>query len=445
MKTVLHDAEPQGMTRKSRVYLLGSGCVLLVFLLWGMVGTTLIGCTGDDDDDAVATATPAMTATPTETPIPSVTPTPTPWVGWGDEVVANKSGGDWIDLETNDNGELCLAYYKEGINLAYVTRNQNRQWSTETVVPGSQGNVYWDKSFVSTAIDNATNVYFAWMNINWDAILYNRYDVASAAWHSSQGSNVIWGYDYILHPDIIITPDGSRRFVCSQVEWGTGFNWDLGSGWNSSVNIPLWNEGGESKTPRLAMGPNGEVYLVLYDYFFYDGKDQIGFNEFNPESLTWSGWVVPAVMSYDTYPGWPNIFVASDGSIHLVWFNWHAGMGHDEVCYVMRDTSGNWQPHEIVTSGSTLIDEGYREYYPRVAVNENGVIMVVWATRTETDGKAYYSVKNPGGAWSAPALVTNSEDQHYPALTVHGEMFTLAWLDKRSGEVYALYANDYIP
>ena len=81
--------------------------------------------------------------------------------------------------------------------------------------------------------------------------------------------------------------------------------------------------------------------------------------------------------------------------ISLVYFNWHVGMEYDEILYVKRNPNGVWQDREIVTSGRMYMEEGYREHFPCIAINEDGVIMVLYATRLPGDEHLYYSTKKP--------------------------------------------------
>lgn len=423
------------------------GVIFLIIATSILASFLIVACSGSDGSDSptyTPTETPNYTSTPT--PIPTVTPTPTPYTEWGPEQVALENGGDWINIDANDNSELCISYLKsEGgrTYAAFITRDQAGNWSSPKEAPGSNNNILYQKSFVRSAIDNSGDIHLVWADLGRESAFYNMWQAQSSNWkYTDRALDVIWSTN-IIHPDIVTSETETKRYVVSQIEWGAGFNWDYGSDFQSTFDIPIWNEGAECKTPRLALAPNGKVYLVIYDYFFYDSHDQIAFNEFDPTTNSWSGWVVPAPVNKDTFPGFPAIAVSKDGSCHIVWFNWHEGTGYDELVYCMRDASGNWQTPQVLFSG-LIMEEGHNAFFPDVASTDDGTVMVVWATSKETEGKMRYILKKPGEGWGQATLITTSEDQYYPSLTANGKKFYASWLDKRGNDVYSLYERDYI-
>lgn len=435
--------------KKSRLFVTFLFSFLLVFALTSIsfISFGISGCSDDDDDDAAPTSTATTPPTPTPTPSPEVTPTETPFAqGWAEEEIAHLDGGDWISVTGNAKGEMIMSYLR-GIDgqtyVGYVKRDLEGNWSPEMKVPGSVNNVLYNKAFIRSVLHEDGDVHIVWTDLGRESIFYNHYDAAAATWaHNPRAFDVIQGED-LIHPDIATTPDNSKLFVSCQVQWGAGLNWNYGAGWQAEADIPLWNTNGECKTPRIAYA-NGKLYMVIYDYFWHDGHSQIGINEFDENTNTWSGWIAPAPVSGGTYPGFPSIAVGSDNSIHLTWFNWHAGTEFDELIYLKRNPDGSWNAPEILVSGTMMV-EGYNSFFPCVAVNDDGVVMVVYATSMETEGKMRYLVKKTGENWTAPALVTTSEDQYYPTLTAIGNMFVVGWLDKKVTDNWDLMINRYIP
>jgi len=400
--------------------------------------------------------TPTPTPYDRETPTPTVSPTPTatPGVGWAEEMSVAPAG-DWLDLASNGNGELSLAYYRDDA-VQFVTRDGGGEWSDPQIVQGSQGAVDGANFYMRTSCDNNGDVHFSWSkpryntNVCWNLIAYNRWNKISNIW--SDVITVI-GDDIMTHctlrPDMITLDDPPRRYVVSQFHRGIGFNYDLGNGFMDYHDVDMhacyydqYSDTGP-RIPRIATGPDGKAYILFFQYRRFGNDCQLGFSIFNPETETFSAVEVPVVHSPPHFPGFVDIAAEATGAAHIVWFVWHAGTELDQLYYSRRGPAGNWGPAELVEGGFTIYDE---ELYmnvmlPCVAVNTDGVVMVVYTVRNHSQQKIYYRLRYPGGAWSETTAVTSSESQGYPSLSVTDKTFFLAWKDSRGN----IYFNQYYP
>lgn len=126
------------------------------------------------------------------------------------------------------------------------------------------------------------------------------------------------------------------------------------------------------------------------------------FGEFQQAMLAWStGWEIYYKRSADGGVTWgpdvrltrapgmsarPSLAVASDGSLHVVWFDGRDGQS--EVYYKeSRDAGLSWQPDKRLTvaAGDSVL--------PSIAVSRQGV-HVVWIDHRDGDSELYYKRRN---------------------------------------------------
>jgi len=420
-----------------------SALALLIFS-----NISIVGCSDDDDD-------PDPTPTRTPTPLPTATPTETPFVGWGTEEAAGPDG-HWLDLASNANGELCLAYYYAEA-VGYTTRSVDGTWSSNKVVDASQNNVYGQNFYIRTSIDDNGDLHFSWTpdrastGVCWNSIDYNRWDAATSSWAGVQTVMCEEPTHCTLAPDMVTTTNPARRFIAGQYFLSVGFNWDYGSGFKpcDQAAEPWYDEYAESgpRFPHLSIGVDGLVHCLFGNYKRWGGDAQLGFFTFNPNTNSFSAIELPHEYGPPHYPGFSDIFASKDGASHAVWFVWHSGVELNQLYYARRDPNGTWSDHIIVEDyGTTAIydEEAWPAVmFPCVAVNDAGVALVVFTVRNHIEERIYYSIKRPSeGSFSEPKLVTTQSDkQGYPSVTVQGDMFYIAWRDSRG----PIYMNYYAP
>lgn len=435
--------------------------VLFIILSFALMASflTIAGCSDDDDDDdpaptATFTMTPTITMTPTMTPTMGPTNTPTPVPGWREEqelVVPSTYNHHEvkIDLAANENGELLLAYIKDFHKIEYMTRDAAGNWSSIGTVPGSDGRIEHQRFYIQASIDNNMDLHFTWTGPGsggapWHYCYYNMYINATQSWKYADGIDVTWGNNYTLAPDIATTPGDTRRYVASQSGWCLAFNWDFGEGLQTAMSYPLCNDGGEPKRPRLAITPDGIVHMMFYDYFGPSGNasPQIGYGMFNPETQGWSAWESPALVPYGSYPGGPAIAAGPDGSVHMIWLNWHDGPDYDELCYAHKDANGEWHQWQTIWLENGIIREPFEADFPCIAVNEDGAVMVLAKAQNSWEEVVYYFVKRPGESFTpATKIPVASEKQWCPGLAASGQVFSITWNDSRG----KMYSMDYVP
>jgi hypothetical protein len=121
---------------------------------------------------------------------------------------------------------------------------------------------------------------------------------------------------------------------------------------------------GNSVSPKVAIGPKGEIHLVWtdttpgnYDIFYsmWNGKD----------------WAEPKNLSRNsTMSIYPTVAVASNGSVHVTWMD---GMEGEEI-HVLHSTlaDSNWSMPENISKAKGISQR------PQIAVDGSGIVHIVW-------------------------------------------------------------------
>ena len=111
-------------------------------------------------------------------------------------------------------------------------------------------------------------------------------------------------------------------------------------------------------------------------------------------------WTTPENISASSKPGERVHFAfGSDGRDHLTWF--HKTAGRPRHIYVRSGKPGRWGPVAEPSNGY-----GGYHFDPDIAVNQNGVLCLVWGWDGGNQSELVYSL-NRGKGWSPPARVAN--------------------------------------
>lgn len=104
----------------------------------------------------------------------------------------------------------------------------------------------------------------------------------------------------------------------------------------------------------------------------------------------------------DALSGEPSMCVDKLGNVHVVWSD-SAKEGNWEIIYRMKTSNGEWSDTENISNTKT------RSICPKIAVDNNGNLHVVWEEWSETFDKIfiYYSMKKNGN-WEPPYKISGS-------------------------------------
>lgn len=234
------------------------------------------------------------------------------------------------------------------------------------------------------------------------------------------------------HPSIAKGPGGDIHVVW---EGFASANWEIlysgkptGGVWASPVNIS--NTGGASNRPAIAVGEEGSVHVAWHDEAA--GDWDILYSSRSPDG----SWLPAANVSNNV--GWsfhPEIAVARDGSLHVVWHENTSGSW--QILYATKPVDGPWSLPTPVWSSS----EG--SWFASLAVGREGFLHVAWEERAPGNWEILYSARPPGGSWLPPENVSRTDgNSRLSALTMARDGSAhVVWQDETGGSLRLHYAT----
>jgi hypothetical protein len=236
------------------------------------------------------------------------------------------------------------------------------------------------------------------------------------AWHDLRlGPPMAYGQRY----DALGTAQGVN-FPC---------NADEGSGDQWFARVAVRGDGGVVALWSDERGLSEDIYAQRYDA---DGNE-LGSNLLVNDDGS------------DTYQGWPDVGVKSDGAFVGVWEDWRNATDCD--IYGQRyDANGLPQGSNFRVNGDA---SGQNQYYASVGVAEDGRFVVAWFDyRSGTDWDIYVQRYSSAGVGQGANLLVNDdasgEDQCDGDLAVDaGGNFVVVWQDYRSGTNWDIYARRF--
>lgn len=229
-----------------------------------------------------------------------------------------------------------------------------------------------------------------------------------------------------------IAVDGDRVYVA----------WQDGSGFQSDVRLSVSDDGGQSFLPSLpvyepapfdqiapdlAVGPDGEVYLVWADW-----RNEADFDIYLTVSEDRGASLAAPRRVHAANPGTqvePAIVVGADGAVYATWA--------DNRRSTAADNGVRWDVRVAISrdGGATFDDEAVLNpaddvfaLFPEIAATTDGAVAVwfdfdrrIWA-RVTTDG---------GETWNEPARLDLDEGARndFPRVAVSGERIAVVWND----------------
>lgn len=193
----------------------------------------------------------------------------------------------------------------------------------------------------------------------------------------------------------------------------------------------------------------GERLVVAYRDLIRDGTDVI--RDVNVVSSIDGGesFGEPVLVSDDHWfidacPFTGPTAVAVDGSLVVAWMDARQSVFPDQRAssiWVDRSTDGGETFGVDLPVGISGINRS-----PRLAVDDGGVVHLVWEVQGRDGGIAYSSSTDAGQSFSVPTFVVRADAESgplsVPSLAVHGRSLVVAWLDRSGGHVAAYDLED---
>ncbi len=175
--------------------------------------------------------------------------------------------------------------------------------------------------------------------------------------------------------------------------------------WTPPLNLS--NDAGASQAPDIAVAPDGTVHAVWTD---------VTTREMMYSSRAVGGsWSTPEVVA--TYPnitifmdGDIVVAVGPDGTVHILYAD--DSSGDSEMYYRSKPVGGAWSAPANISQ-----TPGFRSEFPNVAVSPDGTVHAAWIkspTSAACCGETYYASKTAGGSWTTAIDVSNSPANEYP-------------------------------
>src|SRR5262249_33749049 len=141
---------------------------------------------------------------------------------------------------------------------------------------------------------------------------------------------------------------------------------DGGKTWSKPVDIS--SSPGKSMDPAIDVGKDGSVVAVWTDTAGSETSPDIYFARFDGKS-----WSKPANIS--STPGVssePDVDVAPDGTIHVIWLDTSAGQNPDVWASASSDGGKTW------SKAQNISDTPGKSMTPSIAVGPDASVDVVW-------------------------------------------------------------------
>ena len=179
------------------------------------------------------------------------------------------------------------------------------------------------------------------------------------------------------------------------------------------------NNSDYSATPQVGVDAAGNIYAVWEDDAA--NNSNILFSRSTDGGATFS---TPQNISRSaSFPYNPRLAVQSDGTINVIWLD-TPSIAYD--VYYARSTDGG----VTFSAPLNLSHDGADNALPQIAVDASGNINVAWENDNVTFGVFYTHSADGGATFSAPVnLATNTRGSFAPELVVAGNNVYVAWED----------------
>ncbi|MFZ1266188.1 MAG: hypothetical protein WAU95_06975 [Anaerolineae bacterium] len=195
--------------------------------------------------------------------------------------------------------------------------------------------------------------------------------------------------------------------------------------WGATENALLAANLPDASSPQLAVAPNGTIHLVWFSstttyndaFYAYRGTD--------------GGWSAVQNISQTYGSGHEmKIALAANGSLHVAW-NDTGESGYFSVYYRQRRSDGQWLPVQKVSTNSMSHAHPFD-----MSVDFETTVHLVWA---QSGGNLIYTKRWVNQDWLPPVAITNATVMSYPAIVAdRSGVAHVVWPSSNNG-VFRVY------
>jgi hypothetical protein len=206
---------------------------------------------------------------------------------------------------------------------------------------------------------------------------------------------------------------------------------------NVRVDDSLLDEN-ETGVPALASWGTSTLYMAYAQMFDLGFTSRIMFARSLDSGNTWEGFtnVSDEAMGFG-YVTEPDIAVAPNGTIYVVWFEQRF---FDSGIYISWSSDGGltWGDGLMNSNDVQILNATDQVEDPNIGILDNGTIGVAWAAHNsfESHSDINTSFSYDGGiTWTTPVRANDDpigDDQDRPDIAVAGNTFHLVWIDDRN-------------
>jgi hypothetical protein len=362
----------------------------------------------------------------------------------------NRVVAAWRDFRTGVNPAL------RRIGYSYST-DGGLTWSVSQLTPQIIPTCALS-SDPAVATDTAGNFYIVTISLNdntgnGEAWLYKSIDggvTFDSVYHIASSPGTFEDKEYVTTDFVPTSPYYNNMYV-SWTRFGSGTDIYLvrstnqGVTWSSPVLVSS-EAGVQGSIP--AVGPNGEVYVAWYGYDF--SSENIYFDKSTDGGVTFG---TDKVVSPCPNAWFPSMAVdlsggQYNGNIYVTWNDERNGDG-DIFLSVSSDGGNSWSAAKRINDDP--VSNGREQYWPWVAVAENGEIdLIFYDTRNTSNNsiiEAYLARSTDGGenftnelisTQQSPTNTPNSDVRFgdYIGIDAYGGNIVVpVWTDERAGGV----------
>jgi hypothetical protein len=333
-------------------------------------------------------------------------------------------------MAVEDDGTVHIVWQdmKAGGGYIYYMTKTGGSWQTPVQVTP-------DTAFCHSpclAVDTGGDVHIAWVDQRTgNGDIYYRSLSAGGSWGLEE--RVTTNTDVDCFP--AIATDDSLVHIAYEARLGGYFRahavfhtYRNALGWSTPVDVDAASAR-DSFRPSLAVGADGLLNVVYERHTANEPNELEKIVHKSWDGTVWSGRTgLSLAISYGRTP---SIAAGGGGTLHVVWQDGE-NLGGD-IFYSKFDGI-SWQsvPDQIVTGI-------YEAGTPSVAVDDNGVVYVVWTDYRHGDSEIYL-MSNDGSGWSAQTRFTDATGHSMlPCVCAVGDgSVSVLWTDLRHGspEIY---------
>ncbi len=206
-----------------------------------------------------------------------------------------------------------------------------------------------------------------------------------------------------------------------------------GGNWTPALNIS--RNAGWSRAPQVAIDTSGALHLVWYDDT--PGNDDIFYTV---RSLDGS-WLEPLNISHNEGQSrYPRLALAPNGEVHVTWQDDVRGV--EDIMYTVRQANGVWT-EPIVAWASA---QGARA--PRIAVGSDSIVHIVWQDAEQGAEEVFYIALVNGAWSQVVNVSRSAGRSVQPRLAVDTQRRVhVIWLDDTLGyrDLFYAYGSARLP